>query len=440
MKPIHYFLTQGDFMNIRTWTHWLVLLALLVGGLSQTRPAQALTGTDKVIWCPATVIPPTPRKNGCTDAVLSLDALHGVLLQKKPAVAGKIWIGQDYNSALDGEQLWDDSILKMYKYALTIQGGWNGGGTLDPTKPSTFNGKSFSIVNWQGNLTLRNLVVQNSPTNNLCNSHLCVYTKGSIKLDRVQVLNNTGSGGAFLDNTASTSSPPASVTVTNSQFNGNGGDGLKAFSDGKTTLTNVWAEANTGNGVYLFGPSSVFLNGTNTFLSNDGAGLDVYTVGGVTANHLIALHNSYHGLLISALKAVTITGSGIFKGNSARGLVIVTSGPIAAKNLTATSNTDGLMLYTNVPVSVAPQAVTLSNVNADLNAQFGIKIYADGKISVACSSTYANGWGLFVRGATNTIGPAAALKLQGFQSYMNSYSPADVLTATPLVQTPTCPS
>lgn len=109
----------------------------------------------------------------------------------------------------------------MAKYPLGFKGGWMGLGTslLDTNSPSIIEGASFSVINWQETVTLRNLVVKHATTAMTgCGAAVCVKTAGSIKLDQVWVNAGITLHGAELDNRASVSSRPGSVTVTNSQF------------------------------------------------------------------------------------------------------------------------------------------------------------------------------------------------------------------------------
>jgi hypothetical protein len=159
-------------MKLQTYIRSLLVIALLVGGLSLTTPAEAQSAaTTKVIWCPVAVTIPTPNKKDCTAAFSTMTDLWNALVTKNPAKAGTIWIGKGYiNTAVgvgDGNQIFDGATLtNMLNFPLTIQGGWNGlgTGTLSSSTPSTFDGASFTIQNWTGDVTLRNLFVKNATT------------------------------------------------------------------------------------------------------------------------------------------------------------------------------------------------------------------------------------------------------------------------------------
>jgi hypothetical protein len=458
--------------------------------------AQLVDPTALVIWCPAAVIPPTPNKNHCTDAYTSLNTLWSALDAAEPAQAGTIWMGKNLiNGFVNGNQTFDGAQLpNMANFPLKFNGGWNGLGksTLSTTTPTTFDGTALTVQNWIGGVTLLNLRVKNS-TATVCNvsAAVCVETAGKIKLDRVQVADAVGLDGVYLDNTSSVSSVTVTnslflrneggglivstngavmlknvisvqntslgvdianswdataspVAITNSLFIGNSANGLKILSNGTVTLTGVETQNNGATGMYvgnLSGSGNVLLQGINTFVGNGNNGLDVATKGSVMAKDLIAYDNGGFGVIIdgsfaTTAKVVTISGSGMFKGNTYYGLSVHSRGPITASNLTAISNgAGGLYLRTFAPGDV--QAVTLTNVKANLNMYPGIEVYADGKVTLSCGTAYGNtDTGLVVRNSAIT-GPAAGLKLQGFRSYLNG-TDEDISSTSPVVRT-ACP-
>jgi hypothetical protein len=477
-------------MNFQKTSYWILILAVLVSGLSLTTPAQAQTTdpTALVIWCPAAVTPPTPKKNGCTDAFVSLNDLWSALDAAEPAQAGTIWMGKNLiNGYVNGNQTFDGAQLpSMANYPLKFNGGWNGlgKGTLSPTTPTTFDGTALTVQNWIGGVTLLNLRVKN-PTIAGCSvlAGVCVLTAGKIQLDRVQVVGSS-LNGAYLHITSSVSSPPGPVTVTNSMFlrNGNTGlevqtkgavaiknvisgqntsfgviidnhlsttaspvaitnslfsgnrsDGLYISSDGTVTLTGAEAQDNLGKGATVSTAGNVLLKNMNTFLGNGSYGLYVSATGGVSAYQLVANENGQDGVDIDAGKAVTITHGGQFKGNSSIGLDIYAAGPITASNLTAVSNSYGLYLVTAALATT--QAVTLNGVKANLNTNTGIEVITNGKVTLSCGTAYGNTTiGLYVFGASQSS--AGGLKLQGFRSYLNGTD--EDLSGTPVVRT-ACP-
>ena len=139
---------------------------------------------------------PTPKKNGCTDAFVSLGQLFGVLVgMNQPNQAGTVWIGKHYvNTAVgvgDGNQVFDGANLTlMAQHSLTIKGGWNGlgTGTVSTSTLSTFDGASITVQNWTGAVSVRGILVKYASTGGcITAAAVCVGTAGKITLDRVFV-------------------------------------------------------------------------------------------------------------------------------------------------------------------------------------------------------------------------------------------------------------
>jgi hypothetical protein len=463
-------LIKEKTMIFRQWTRLFLLVPLLLSAIQLT-PAQALT-TNSVMWCPSAVTAPKSNQNGCSPLFPTMALLLSHLDTKDPAVAVTIWMGNAYNSAEagDGNIVLDGTtFVRMLKYPLTIKGGWNGPGksTIDLNTPSTLDAPStLAVVNWKGKVTLKNIQVflRASSTAGGCTggatAAVCVQTKGGIQLDRVSEENPTNLTiyvGAILDNSASVSSPPGSVVVTNSsflknnglglyvltkgavslkgvtanenglhgaviantvdataspvivtngQFNQNSSDGLAISSNGTVTLTNIYVEGNAGIGMGVdntAGSGSVILKGTNSFLGNGGIGATIHSNGSVTAQHLVAYQNADTGVRIDnstapTAKGVTITGSGDF-----------------------TDNAHGLGVYSRGNVS-------LNRGNAYSNTTYGIYVRADGNVTLTCSGTYGNNIGLYVH-SLGGLGPVPKLTLQGFLNYGNT-TPEDILATS----------
>jgi parallel beta helix pectate lyase-like protein len=479
-------------MMFQKWIRGFLVMALLVGALSLTTPAQAGGPADQVIWCPVAVTIPTPGLGGCTAAFSRLVDLVAELTANDPAGAGAIWIGKDYNSATAGDEnfvLDGADFVNMLNYPIFVQGGWDGltTGTLSRTSPSTFDGTGFDIERWTGSVSVRNIQVQvTASTTFSCAGlyALCVErSAGQITLDGVFVNSNNTFQGAYLNNAASGSSAWVQVInsrfmdgrdnnlyidsngevdltyvdsyngagdgvhidnrgattfsqvfVTYGQFKAAGGDGLIIYSNGPVNLMDLRAQDNTGHGIYVAntsGSGDVLLQGTNTVQGNGSDGLYVSTPGAVHALHLVASNNGGSGVVIGAGNGVTIRDSGEFDSNNDAGLVISTGGPITASSLTATGNgNSGLGLAT----TASGQAITLTWVKTYDNGYAGVAFYADGKITLGCGLASGNTlYGLWVSNFDES-GAAAGLELQGFSSYLNGTD--EELNGTPVVRSP----
>jgi hypothetical protein len=356
--------------------------------------------------------------------------------------------------------------------ALTIQGGWNGtpGSTaLNAAQPySTFTVPLW-IQNWTAAVTLKNIVVDDSSapvTLGSSDNALKVTTTGNITLDTVKVQNNSDTyytlGGAYLDNT--TSSTGATVTIKNSsfdqnagsglqvlskgivtttnlsvngngspygawidnhnatsdkpvtmtgfsQFNNNGGWGLRIDARGLITLANVAASNNTGwDGVTLSSNLGVTIQGVNQFNNNGSSGLEISTNGAITLNSITANNNGASGAnLVDNTKAVTLTGTNFFNGNGLAaagfGLKVKSKGVITLNNVTASGNNTGgddggVFLDT-------PGAVTINGYGTfEHNANYGLEIFrtfGSGAILLNNINSNRNGFGAFIDNCDGTF-------------------------------------
>jgi parallel beta helix pectate lyase-like protein len=434
--------------GVRNWIRLVLVIPLLVSALSLATPVQAseVDPLAAVMWCPASVNPPTPDLGGCTAAFSRLTDLLDALENRDPSGAGTFWVGKAYDSDLigDGDILVPGTVLvNMSMSPQLFNFGWNGLGTgsMDESDPSMLRA-AFEIIDWQAGIKVSNLWMYPGlipSTASVCRprTFLCVRTTGEISLYRV-VEERFGAGpyvGAYLNNESSVSSPPAGVTVFNSRFNRNGEWGLRIYSHGMVSIRDLEAVNNWRNGAYVSTWGNVSFKGVNNFMDNGWNALDVYALD-VSASELNADNNGW-GPSIQASKNVNID-RGEFKGNRGEGLWIYSwTGSITAKNLTAINNTGvGLDLRSTAPVTT--EAVHLSNVNVDSNGD-GIRVRANGGITLGCADIHHNiSSGLIVWDYAAT-GDAASLNLPGSASYANGL-PDDIHTTTPPVWTPmVCP-
>jgi putative surface-exposed virulence protein len=346
-------------------------------------------------------------------------------LQNNPKkVAGVIWIESSYvgTPALEGGAV----VINGGGYALTINGGWLGGTSkvLDANNPSEFNvpvvfsgsapltinnllivgvtGSNFAFDAYSPNLIINNVHVRdNSTTTGGANVHGTVTVRDStfignngngldygfgfsaITLKNVTAINNSGYGAIIFN---SNGGPSKTVTITNSQFNYNGLDGLYVLSKGVILLANVNAIGNGRSGVSVNNcgvfstnlyicqyqnPDStggvttsagVIIQGSNVFNDNGWDGLRVFTSGVITIRNITANnngtdpnrtgvtfpnpfdHNAYgkgvylHNFTVYQPKPITITGTNTFNGNASTGLFAYSFGAIKANNITANDN------------------------------------------------------------------------------------------------------
>jgi len=317
------------------------------------------------------------------------------------------------------------------------------------------------------------------------------------------VIGSIDLSGAYLNNMISVSSPPGSVTVTNSKFLGNGFSGLRIDTNGAVTLMNTTANVNRSVASQSFAgvqidnthdatasPVNITngrFDGTISYGGNPTAGLAILSNGTVTLTGVQTQYNQGTGLTVdntSGTGKVLLKGTNIFLGNTELGLDLLSTGQVTAEHLAAYHNGDygvrietqqavaitgsgkfngnrfGLKIDTNGPViarnlsaisnlaigmHVATSAladtevVILSGINAYGNSG-GLEIYADGKVIVSCGASYSNSvMGLYVDNHTYGTGGSAALTLRGFYSYLNGSWDEGLTTKTPVVRT-ACPT
>jgi hypothetical protein len=334
------------------------------------------------IWCPDFVAP-TPGSNGCTAMQPDLETLITVLTGLDPAQAGTIWIedGVDASSAsivIDGT-----AFSNMQTFSLALRGGWSGiSGDLSITGNTTFNNKAVSIVNWQHNIAVSNIVVNGFAGG----TGLVVETTGVVSLNTITSNNNmagidvtsggyidttdittTGNStyGTWLDNCARViGGPPTSWSCTNAvdeainvmgsnDFSNNGTDstdashsGLIVTSNGDVFIENTVSSQNANYGTHVTTSGDVLIEDTDleqnrvglrvenngigipvtfrnvTANTNAGTGIAVFSLGEINAEDITASDNLGAGIRLAnsaGSGAVSIFGTSIFNSNGANG-------------------------------------------------------------------------------------------------------------------------
>ena len=295
------------------------------------------------------------------------------LTTNDPNQAGTIWIEDGYDSASEGVagfSLNGNSFTNLDNNALTVQGGWDGNsGSTAITGTSTFNGDYLHITNWNGNVTLNDIVVDGANSDGIN-----VTTTGDIDLENVTSSNHTGLGndGAYLDNTSGT----GSITLTGTNvFNGNNEYGLEAYSNGDISMNNITANNNDNSGIYteIYNASTLMVQnstlGSSLATGNGNDGLEAYTDGSVILKNIIAIGNVDNGVKVFAFFGdgdLTISDS-TFSQNGDEGLQAETdTGSINLTNVFANQN-DQIGLW----LESYEGDITLDNVTANMNGYDG---------------------------------------------------------------------
>lgn len=219
------------------------------------------------------------------------------------------------------------------------------------------------------------VTVNNSNFNSNTAVGLDIASKGIVTLKNVNA-NDNDDIGASIDNTFDIKAQAVNLTGTNN-FNYNGGDGLVIFSKGVITLNYITASYNAeGSGVYADNclqstpglgvctntiSSGVTIKGVNNFSYNGWDGLRVYSGGVISVTNIIANNNGTDpnragdtpgvdydaygkgvyldnaGALITK-RGVNVTGINYFNDNVSNGLFVISDGLITMTNITANKN------------------------------------------------------------------------------------------------------
>jgi len=263
---------------------------------------------------------------------------------------------------------------------------------------------------------------------------LRVKTKGAITLNNVTAMGNTQGHGAYLDNCGfnyttdvCTYGVANGVTIKGSNnFSNNGHDGLRVFSGGVITVSNITASGNGthasrpiataspdnfnagGKGALLhnFGAltsKNIVISGTNTFNNNASAGLLALGWGSVTVNNITANGNGCNltyeindtycaGAYLEGQRAITQTGYGMFENNNKKGLNVYAlgTGAVTLNNLYVDNN--GYMGANIDAFGSSALNVTLNGINTfNNNGNIGLSIYNNGIVTLSNITANDNG-------------------------------------------------
>ncbi len=235
---------------------------------------------------------------------------------------------------------------------------------------------------------------------------ITIYTRGNL------AIYDTESNGNVYDGLY-TSQTPKNVTISRTTFNRNNNYGADILCTGNVLLTDVSASHNIKsdlsdggvgisiNNTYGLGNVTIKTSSLNNqeFNGNYLNGLRIFSKGLVSISNVKAIDNNLSGLYImnsgsSTDKSITIT-KGEFSGNHEYGLAIFTRGNVSLTNIESNGNQS---IGTLINIAEAGNgAVTLKTTSPTLNNQFndngayGLYIYAKGNISISNLAAGNNG-------------------------------------------------
>ena len=345
--------------------------------LATEEAAEAMLVGDP-IWCNETDAP-IAGAGSCTASYASLQALIDDInnaVISEPADNGIIWIMQGNDTSAAAITIDGSSLGTWATYRLSLYGGWDGGAAGNTPGTSVFD-QSLSLVNWQNDVTLNDIIFQDADDSF---ASLEVETSGDIDVDEVQVLSNDTGSGAYLDTCDYNSGTglcagTGDVTVTNSTFDSNNFNGLVTDSGGDTDLVNVQANNNNADGAYITGADDdgtgdVTIQNSQFNGNANGTGLDVYSDGNISLNNvaagldLVSLRNNFTGIQLDATAGtgtISVLNSEA-SDNDGTGLHATSYGDITLTTFTADDNAaNGAYLF----------AYDTANIFVDTNSHFG---------------------------------------------------------------------
>ncbi len=246
----------------------------------------------------------------------------------------------------------------------------------------------------------------NSFSSNGASAGLLVNSNSTITVSNVTAYDNNGSG-ALLTNFAGL----ADISVLGVNiFSGNNGYGLLMDGRKNMTVQNVIADDNSATGLYIYNDrvgsigkvtvAATIKNGTNDFYGNSGSGVEIYSLGAVSLASVNAQGNLIYGLLIvnstaASPQAVTLTGVSDFSSNGQTGLLIASKGAVTLNNVEANANGDfGVNINNSYSGAAAPQNVTVNGyLRGSDNYYNGVVVYTFGAITITNLEANFNGLG-----------------------------------------------
>jgi len=382
----------NDLSNIPAGTKVAVLNAMGNKVPLGSQAAADIIDASDPIWCPSGDLPDNAN---CTAGYTTVALLISHLGTKSGA--GIVYFANTSTYATNDATFNQNNAHLTNLTDLTIQGGWNGSTSSPVISGVTTFSVPVTITNWNYDVTLNDIVISGVTSGN---NGLTVKTKGNITLHNVKSNNNSGGvGGAKLDNTSGsgTSITVASDTNGESEFSNNDSNGLTAYSNGGITLLDVIADGNTNNGALLDNTSST-TNSTVTvdnstggeFNSNGLAGLKVYSNGDISLTDVIADSNDDSGAHLdntgsSTNSTVTVDNtSGEFNSNGGAGIRVYSNGDISLTDVMADGNTDSGAHLDNTGSSTAGTVTVDNSAGGEFNSNgdAGIRVYSNGDISL----------------------------------------------------------
>jgi len=394
--PYSYFSGAGDdFLHIRNWIGAVTLKNLVFNSAAYDLPYDyATVDIDTAGNITLTKV----EVNNASNIDVTFEA-YGAYLDN---TSGTGTVNVTNSSFTDNEgsglRIWSDNTVTL-KNVLAYSNGFNGV-TVDNTSAAT-----AKVVNVTGSAFEDN-----------GEDGLIVDSNGTITLNYVSA-NSNGDTGALLQNYYLGTVAAAIYVNGYNTFNGNGEDGVYAYSNGLIKVSNTTAHNNSESGLDLsnefsFASVGITISGFANASDNGDTGIRIISSGAVAAANVIANNNGNEGLYIENIawttpKNVTLTGYNVFNENEREGLFIWSEGTVLLNNLSASENgftvgSDGVFID-NREDTTKQMGVTLNGYNYfNDNGKHGLEIQSYGVVTLNNITAIENGFD-----AIDTIGSGA---------------------------------
>jgi len=395
-------------------------------------------------WCPEGQTPGTDLDDAIKDCTDWYPDLPSLLVELTTNTTGSyggngtIYISYDYGDFNVNEGLItiDHNSNDLANLDdLTIQGGWDFSTDTfylnDSTYQSTLDGTWLRIENWQGNVNVNNIFINNASdidASVFTDIGLFVYSESDINLNEVTV-ENSDLDGAVLNS-------EGNVEVTNSEFNNNGyvgyesdpdpnfyqydaGHGLSVYAEGNVTLYGVFAVDNAGHGAYISSGVNVLVTESDFVGNGYGAEFGAHIEIESHDNYADVLWDQYaegyDGLFVQDSQSITLFEV-YASENAGNGALLFSDGNVSIESSEFDSNGEigsfsvkyellgddpndysvdfALKSHAGNGLYVETDGgITLLGVFAFANNNAGMLLYADGDIDLTNTIAIYNGWG-----------------------------------------------
>ncbi len=223
-----------------------------------------------------------------------------------------------------------------------------------------------------------NILVENTLVNNNGTTGMRLFTTGNITLTQVSASGNEGSGLMIRNNISDGENfgPGAALlTINNGGFSNNGGAGIAAVTRAAVTLTRIYAFNNGSDGVYVRTPANILINSIEA--NNNWGGNGVY------------LENQLPGAtgMVTLLDALFVNQ---FHGNNAGGLTIASNNTINLTGINAYGNRQNGVTINNNVVGLLEQLTCRGSLSAIMAVWF--QVNSRGAVSWTNGDLNFNGW------------------------------------------------